>query len=873
MGSLVEHFEKFILELQDSGADIDLLRAAGIVHANLDRVAGTVSAGGQRATMLVPILRRDLEEKDQPIPLVERPQRDPLPWSRLQTLKLGPFRGFRREEQFDLRKDVTLFYGPNGSGKTSLCEAIEFALTGDVEESSQKRFGSLDAYFKNIHEGRHLPPRLYSEGAGEGAEVDPDRELLQFAIIEKNRIESFARIAARTPGQANELIAVLFGLGAFTDFVANFAASIENKLALESPQSDTLERLKVGLEEAKRRLEISAEVQRGLDVEMSAVAREFRADCTIENLRMLLGEEQADAPSKLQELIASADEILPKQSGLRTGELRDIYRRYRRKRRELTLCEDRLKRNSGQLSYKRLFEAVQTVQQASTESCPACLTPLTQVSEDPYLRAKHELNLLQDLAALEAERAALQEQAIDLSGLIRSFIQKILRFDDNARELEGNPLSLWALRDQRVHLWHADEIGRADVRSLAIVMAHCEAEDKSIQLRADTKAQVILERDGLLGAQGKLAVLVGKRTQHEADALADKQLVEGFDEANADLVGRVAIEATGIAYEHRIKSAYGMFRDALIAYKDSLPERLLADLNELTKELYNSFNSDDHAGDQLAELFLPLRGGGKILVSFVASPENKHDALHILSEGHLRCLGLAILLAKNIKLGLPLIVFDDVVNAIDHDHRAGIRNTLFGDARINAKQIIVTCHGNEFIKDIQNQLGSGVSRLYVLNYHSGDHQPRVLEGSSRNYLTRASAALDEADQRQCLAFCRQALENIAAKIWKKLSGKSRDLGALTVPISPPTFKPELGALTKALLSKVESGSKANALTGDAWAAILSGLQEILIVPNSVLIWSYFNKGTHDEPDREDFELPAVKQTLAALQKISGVLAE
>jgi ABC-type uncharacterized transport system fused permease/ATPase subunit len=80
------------------------------------------------------------------------------------------------------------------------------------------------------------------------------------------------------------------------------------------------------------------------------------------------------------------------------------------------------------------------------------------------------------------------------------------------------------------------------------------------------------------------------------------------------------------------------------------------------------------------------------------------DALRILSEGHIRCLGLAILLAKGQSIQSPLVVFDDAINAIDHDHRSGIRETIFESDHFAQTQLIVTCHSNEFIKDIQQHL-------------------------------------------------------------------------------------------------------------------------------------------------------------------------
>jgi hypothetical protein len=94
------------------------------------------------------------------------------------------------------------------------------------------------------------------------------------------------------------------------------------------------------------------------------------------------------------------------------------------------------------------------------------------------------------------------------------------------------------------------------------------------------------------------------------------------------------------------------------------------------------------ARDLGRQLSQALRGGNPIQVRFWGNPGRWQDALAILSEGHVRCLGLAILLAKNIKLGLPTLLLDDAVNAIDHYHREGIRTTLFGHPELAKKQLI-----------------------------------------------------------------------------------------------------------------------------------------------------------------------------------------
>ena len=154
----------------------------------------------------------------------------------------------------------------------------------------------------------------------------------------------------------------------------------------------------------------------------------------------------------------------------------------------------------------------------------------------------------------------------------------------------------------------------------------------------------------------------------------------------------------------------------------------MAGLNDTALNLYNEFNRNDLDHDKLAALHLPVTGEQKIEISFRGNPQVRMDALRILSEGHIRCLGLAILLAKSLSIQCPLIVFDDAINAIDHDHRSGIRETIFESDHFAQTQLIITCHSDEFIKDIQQHLPTqrrDDCQVYLFRNHDGNYQPRV----------------------------------------------------------------------------------------------------------------------------------------------------
>jgi hypothetical protein len=862
MGAVNIEYSRFMQWLASLDAESDVRRIAKIVESDLDALAGTVSAGGQRGKMLASLLRDNLLNTDDQVEHVEHQEAgESLPWTRLEKLTVGPFRGFRWEEQFDLNRPVVLFYGPNGSGKTSLCEALEYALLGDVEEASAKRIGSLSDYFSNIHEADYSPPKLWSEG---GHLVHANEEFLRFAIIEKNRIEGFSRLAARAPAQASAMIATLFGLEAFNDFVNNFPNSLDSQLLLDKPKRRLLDSKNAALEEARKKVGKKDEALRKFDEDREKIADDFRAGYSFGQLSELLG--LAAPQGRLQELNKLLAEQVPSKSGIRRSELIDLRRLLFGKRRALADCSKELERRAGEVSYRKLYHAILSLGDESNNKCPACDTPLDRADKNPFERASEGLEILQDLAVLEKEKDDLFAECNRLSFKIKQALNTADSYHAlNTPSLQN--LAGWARSVEQVPIWDLD-FDATVWRELLRAILKLEIRDGQIQERLSQQQELIAERDLLENTKEKVTSLDGRRAQYHDQIAEEERVINTFDEENAELIKEVEEEEEQHRLELRIQAAYAAYLESLRNYRDQLPEGLLAELNETTRDLYNQINADDHDSDKLGELTLPLRGGERIKVSFRGSPDTTHDALLVLSEGHLRCLGLAILLAKNIKLGLPVVVFDDAVNAIDHDHRAGIRSTIFGDPRFQAKQILVTSHSNEFIKDIQNQLGPKISKLYVLSHHAGDHQPIVQGGSDRHYLVRAQERLSDGDHRQCLASCRQSLENLTVRIWNALGNKSQELGQLSLGLRSPTSRPELRSLTLELEKSIRRGREQGKLNSEVWKKRHEGLEEIVQIPENTLAWQHLNKGTHDEEDREDFEARIVRKVLSALEKIS-----
>jgi hypothetical protein len=360
-----------------------------------------------------------------------------------------------------------------------------------------------------------------------------------------------------------------------------------------------------------------------------------------------------------------------------------------------------------------------------------------------------------------------------------------------------------------------------------------------------------------------------RRARIVGDAAQARARIAQWQEANAGLIQLAEREAEDNHRDRPIKEAYDSFYAFLDYFREQLPGMLMADLNATTMELYNEFNNGDRDEDKLSDLRLPLTGEGMIEVTFRGVPGRRVNALVALSEGHIRCLGLAILLAKAHSVRTPVIIFDDAINAIDHDHRSGIRAALFESDRFRQTQIIVTCHSPEFVKDIENHLPRelrGDCQQYVLLHHDGNHQPRVKpDVGSANYLTKARQAMDRFDPRDALSFARKALELFAHKAWRWL--ESHRVGNIAIQIEGPGKEPQLRTVCEALRSKL---ARTPTFAHPSKQPLLDQLDTILGVPEQTLVWALLNKGTHEEPDRDDFDLRHVETVLRVLQVIDGL---
>lgn len=864
---------RFLQTLDVDTTSEDLRKIANLILMNLENLILLGTHQGQRIRALIQLAQDDWDILSCTIqPPVENLTAYKSPITQLKSLKVGPFRGFSREETFDLTSNLVLIYGPNGTGKSSFCEALEYSLLGNVAEAESKRFRDQEKYFRNVYVDRFSAPVL--TGLNEDKEeiaIDADDALHRFCFVERNRIDNFSRIAAQMPAKQTELISTLFGLDSFSDFVRKFTTEIDSRyIDLTGQKAKLLAQKRQALEGAIQQVGINSAELVKINSDEQALASEYRESIDFNQMVLEIhgDNENVGLISKIESEMQQPVVI---KSSLSLVTLDELGRNIVNHLNENNALHQELAGASQQISFKNLYNAVTQVQKSSLNNCPACKTPLDQVVVNPFTHSDEELQKLQHLAEQQSKLQFLEQKV--KQGLL-SLVQVIgvccNRFSPNVLAQYQVSVSIQENTEWWNGLQQPMQDGLTAWQHLRSQVQQLENIDKGIDHAVQLRSMKQIELNRLRDFSHNITVLITRKQTTGKSLLNSQQIIHSFDLENAQLIADVQAEIPNIQRNYSISEAYKNFVIFLNAYKDKLPAQLVADLSEHVVELYNSFNRNDLPSELLATVKLPLDQNQRLEISFQNNPDQFYDTLHVLSEGHIRCMGLSILLAKNLKENCPLLIFDDPVNAIDDDHRESIRRTLFEDQFFTGKQVILTCHGEEFFKDIQNLLPAQVAAqaqlLTFLPRLEESHINVDFNCAPRNYIIAARDHFNRNEIREALSKLRKAMESLTkGKIWGYVS-KHGD-GNLSLKLRAASAPIELRNLSEQLKSKI---AKTDFSDPDK-STVMEPLSILIGLNGSSREWRYLNKGTHEENDRAEFDRATVSIMILALERLDQAM--
>lgn len=743
-----------------------------LLVTNFDVLTDLSTAGGKRAKKINELIQMHHNSLSTEFPNIETYQTDSSKNSvRISSFEIGPFRGFETNELFEFKKKYTFIYGPNGSGKSSFCEGLEYALLGEIEEASSKRI-RLEDYIENAQKSESKLPIAYCiNETGLKEKISQNQAFYRFAFLEKNRIDGFARLTSTTANVQKDRIATLFGLDAFSEFVDGFTEKIEKYFTLENEKETEYSKELSIYEGLKMRSgEIDKELKSNLE-KLNELVKTIlpEGEHTVEELRKFLNGEDGSSGILLEITSQRTEKISEDLDDEGLDLLLPVLAKIRA---NLGLLDEKtmqLAVLASEVNYKDLYNAIislSLIPSTDVSYCPACKTPIDKVLCNPFENAKVELEKLESLGELQESIltiiGTISEDVTSTSSTIKSINKLSKKFEFGSKTIPELTLikntSIMGIEEwvPKIKL----ELGKFE--NINIIIREIKSSISNYNGGLSAKRELKNSAEARIKKYKECNTLLIELTANQKNLNSQqydlKKKIEIFEKSNELKIKEIEEENKKISINKQYVDAYLKLISSLKRTRDQLPLNLSLGLSDKTTEYYNLINAHDPDFEQIEVLRLPVAPDEKIEIKFKG--ENKsHNALYILSEGHIKVLGLSILLAKVVNQNIGFLIFDDIVNAIDDDHRDGIANLLMCHHDLENRQHILTCHGDVFINKLEHKLGAARSNKEVTRYRFipvdliSERGIKLSIGDPKHYLLQAEVALERDSRKDAAARC------------------------------------------------------------------------------------------------------------------------
>lgn len=857
VGREVKRWSETLAELNEY--DITLVNILLKHCEDLIEAGGT--AGGKRANKIAEYIGEKQGVCDKSIETLSfGSEKNTKKIKKLNVLEVDSFRGFSVSRTFNLDKQYVFLYGPNGSGKSSFSEALEYGLLGIIEDAEANKI-KLSTYIKNTVTKKGKKPIItctYENGSEDEAIIDYDA--YRFAFVEKNRIADFSHISVLNSKNQSERIAALFGLSAFNEFVQGFTTNFDEKYLTTSSVTEKLfEEKKLSRDSKEKQLQESKdELNRIRDLLVEEIAKLKKQEITevdsaldyLENpttgiltVKIAERDKQYVTPISVEHIESFINYILKLQKNLK------IVNENRNKLSDMAL----------QVNYKNLYEIISELEE--TTSCPACGTNLANAERNPYEYAKEQLKTFTEIELI-------QKKINDAAQNARENIREILDFISGNQEFfkllqikTDNMVSV-ELEDIRMYV---DTVSKwfefcEELKEFDKIVARNKIEEYN---KAANKSNSEYDQQvaKLSAVRNALVTLKTQMNEKEQIIKRCQKEIKEFDEQSEDTIKKIHEEKRICEFNVKIIEAYNKIIGSLVNYNNELPRQIAQDLEQKIVDYYNTINHDDADFEKIEELILPDATSDKMYITFADGSTS--EALQVLSEGHIKILGLSILLAKAVHDNLNFIIFDDIVNAIDDDHRNGVADLLMNHVDFANTQIILSTHGDQFIFKLQDKLGQKRVKENAIVYKfipadSLEERGVIVEYSdSKTPLMAAEEKYNKNETKDAASKCRQAMECVAYNLWN-LIAKSSD-AMISVGMRSPKSLPDLSSIVDGLIKKTGKIKGMEDINAE-----LKSLKE----PGN---WRVLNKGTHYEDEQKEFERADVKCVYDHLVKLDDMI--
>lgn len=644
---------------------------------------------------------------------------------RVQRLVMHAFRGVPGEMIVDFGRGESLaVYGDNGTGKSTIADALEWYFTGEIEllrhegrQHAVRHVGGEDGQVTSVE--------VATTGGLGGTAIFPDERAIE--SLQPTRRETFL-LRGRT----------------LADFI-NKTKTEKWKALVEILGLDAIESLREDLQRARNELRKEAKTadeqvqacRRALAAEGEAVTYET----VLASLQQICGMLGVNPPASLDEVVdpswitsavgASAGAGEPSARDSLLAEIRtlgepsadtrtlDAWNGFVASEPARLLPRAALVREA-----KRLFESG-----SQAGVCPLCGQKVDQAKL--ALRIESALaEMMEASRELERFRDAIAEQADDLTSAV-----------DWRHTLHGRA------RAQSIELPAPPSFPRAS-------------------LRASVDALVPVDVPSVKGCLAEIrrwdraAAKVAQKAPGTKPSTRDTQLV-----MLAALCQQVKAWRAAEQKAARARRALVLADRVFEAYQEKQKDDLATLLKEISHRVAGIY-ATLHPGEDLAAVSIEpwTAKGVELAIDFYGSRQRPPHG--VLSESHLNSLAVALFLAmaQTFNQQLGFLVLDDVINSFDVEHRGRLAE-LLADG-LPDWQLIVLTHDQQFFEHLRRRAPSWRKlELTSWSYVSG---PRTTHYETAGILAAARERFESGDVHGAAAKARRALEELLQEVCEAL---------------------------------------------------------------------------------------------------------
>ena len=651
---------------------------------------------------------------------------------KIANIQLKNFKWFKRRPEDWVSREIWLnsrlniFFWSNGTGKTSLSEAIELTLTGNIKESWKRWFRSVWQYL-----GQYDNPIIVFDDSTWATPIP----FYDRYIFEKNRIDEFWKFKGLEREERWNLLSSLFWFDNLQQFIENLPKNIDAKIEsyihsnkgnkeIYGTKLKEIELLSQGIEEAKLNYTNWLTWLAKKETELDSYKVELEKERSVLEWGNILTFINAEDLIEIKSIVSIKLEIEKIQKQIAENK---------------PWIED---------SIISLYKIIEKGDFSDKDKCPLCQTSISQTIQNPFEFPILELKKISTYTSLQ-EEILKQQNMLQKAESIIPILQKHI---DTLIDIEiFSSVNLSSLKIEDKSIEDVIEFYQKKISEIEELYEEITDYNKKIQINKASNTKRIEDIKDIVSKIVSLQTNKENITNKETKL---KELTTNIPtyKLNAENEDKKNEEIS------KYKSEYKSFHKKLSWFKDWILQTEAEQINNNVKKYYNILNNHDEIAQHIEDIqFSPT----EIKIKFQDWDEYK-DILCELSEWHLKCLWLAILFARAKKYNAKFLIFDDVINAIDTDHRANIVD-LMKDQDFSDIQFIISTHDRFFDELLSNSSdfsGINVERT-ILNYTTW--RWIILTPYKTDFESKTQYFIDHEDLRSSISHCRIWLENEVMK--------------------------------------------------------------------------------------------------------------